>query len=219
MPDNRDKEPTDYAARYDEQFRLAPKLRSMLSRGSRPVVVEEFDEEAGEWRQRIKMTRRKMDDRTIGVFLDEFRKWGRMGESCQAAGVSSQTIRKAMEDDEDFAQAFLIAEEEYRDKIVSHHQDLVFNGQLKKTYDRMGNLVSEETIYPIRLIELELKKHDSGYREKQEIAVSHSGGVLIAPAEMNSVDDWEKRFSKMKDVTPIVDTIESLGPTEEDDES
>jgi hypothetical protein len=176
--------------------------RSLLTRGSKPVVVEEWDEETGDWRRRIKMSRIKFGDAEKGVFLETYRKWGRMGEAAAAAGVSTQTVRKHIDEDEDFAEALMIAEEEYREKLIGHHQDLVFNGTIKKSFDRNGNVVSEETIYPIRLIELELKKHDSGYREKQEISHQHSGGVLVAPADMGSIEDWEKKFSNMKDVTP-----------------
>lgn len=148
------------------------------------------------------MTRIKFDDRAKEIFLEEYRKWGRMGESAAAAGVTTGTVRDHMEKDEEFAQAVMVCEEEYREKLIGHHQDLVFNGTQKENYDRNGNLVSKETIYPIRLIELELKKHDAGYRDKQELAVTHTGGVLIAPAEMPSIDDWEKAFGKAKDVTP-----------------
>lgn len=56
-------------------------------------------------------------------------------------------------------------------------------------------MVSEEKVYPIRLIELELKKHDEGYRDKREVDVKVSGGVLVAPPDVNSIDDWEARFS------------------------
>ena len=151
------------------------------------------------------MSRIKFGDKEKGIFLESYRKWGRMGEAAAAAGVTAHTVRNHIEDDEDFAVAVLMAEEEYTEKLIGHHQDLVFNGTVKKSYDRNGNVVSEETVYPIRLIELELKKHDSGYREKQEVAVSHSGGVLVAPAEVGSIEDWENRFSSALDVTPEED--------------
>ena len=191
------------ADEYDNNnARIRPRLRSLISRGSKPVKKEIFDEATGEWRTVIRMTKFKFDDLAKDVFLKEYAKWGRMGESASAAGVSTQTVRKALEDDEEFAEAMLMQEEEYRDKLIGHHQDLLFNGTEKKHYDRNGNLVSEETVYPIRLIEMELKKHDSGYREKQEIKHDHTGGVLVAPAEMATIGDWESKFGKMKDITP-----------------
>jgi hypothetical protein len=204
----------NYAEKYDEAFRIKKPLRSLLSRGSRAIRITEQDPETGEWRTYIRMSRVKFDDEAKARFLDEYRKWGRMGESAAAAGVSKQTVRKALEDDEDFAEAVMACEEEYKDKLIAHHQDLVFNGQEKVNYDRNGNIVSRETIYPIRLIELELKKHDKAYREKIEQEITHKGGVLVAPAEMKTIDDWESRFSKAKDVTPDARLLEQ---TEEEE--
>lgn len=212
----------DYKDDYDRQFRVRTAPRSLLAKGSRAIRITERDPETGEWRSFIRMSRIKFDDEAKARFLNEYRKWGRMGESAAAAGVSKQTVRKALEDDEDFAEAVMAAEEEYKDKLISHHQDLVFNGTTKESYDRNGQLVSREQIFPIRLIELELKKHDKGYREKIEQEITHKGGVLVAPAEMKTIDDWESRFAKAKDISPgqiageptrIVDT------TEEEDSS
>ena len=197
---------TKYADDYDSSHKVHPRPRSLISRGSRPIRITEVDPETGEWRTRIKMSRNKFLEQEKQIFLEEYSKWGRIGESAAAAGVSLQTVRKALDDDEEFAEAFLLQEEEYKDKLIGHHQDLIFNGTVKKSYDRNGNIVSEETIYPIRLIELELKKHDAGYRDKQEIKHQHSGGVLVAPAEMASIEDWEKKFEVMKVVSPPEET-------------
>lgn len=208
----------DYAERYDSEFKTRKPPRSLIARGSRAIRVTEQDPETGEWRTFIRMSRVKFDDEAKARFLDEYRKWGRMGESAAAAGVSKQTVRKALEDDEDFAEAVIACEEEYKDKLISHHQDLVFNGQEKVSYDRNGNIVSRETIYPIRLIEMELKKHDKGYREKIEQEITHKGGVLVAPAEMKTIDDWESRFSKAKDITPSAgEPTRLLDMTEEEE--
>ena len=199
----------DIAESRDTRFRMRPQLRSMISRGTVPIKEDVQDPKTGEWRTVIRMSRRKFHDDAKEVFLKEYAKWGRIGEAASAAGVSTQTVRKAMEDDADFGEAFLMQEQEYRDKLIGHHQDLLFNGTLKTSYDRNGQIISEERIYPIRLIEMELKKHDKGYRDKQEIEVTHSGGVLVAPAETTTIDDWEARFGKAKDISPIVDAIES----------
>ena len=204
----------EYQSSYDEDkhdgsFRQRRAPRSLLSRGSTAVRKEIQDPETGEWRTVIRMSRRKFDnDVARGVFLQQYARWGRIGEAAAAAGVSTQTVRKAMEDDEDFAAAVMIAEEAYREKLIAHHQDLVFNGTEKVTYGKDGNVVSTEQIYPIRLIELELKKHDKGYRDRQEVDITHKGGVLIAPAEMNTIDDWETRFAKAKTISPPEDEEE-----------
>lgn len=204
-----------YKEDYDNgKYSMRPRLRSLISRGSKPVKKEIFDEATGEWRTVIRMSRDKFDDKAKEVFLMEYSKWGRMGEAAAAAGVTPGTVRRHMEEDEEFAEAFYMQEEEYKEKLISHHQNLVFNGVEKNRYDKDGNLIETSYDYPIRLIELELKKHDKGYRDKQEVAVNHTGGVLVAPAEMGSIDDWESRFAQAKDVTP---DDAPLGITDEED--
>jgi len=157
-------------------------------------------------KKKIRMTRKKFNAEAQKTFLEEYAKWGRMTESAYAAGVSTQTVRHYLEQDEDFMEAFLEAEGSYKDKLIAHHQNLIFEGIEKEQFDRNGNLISRTKEYPIRLIELELKKHDDGYREKREVKMEHSGGVLVAPAEMPSIEDWEKKFvPAMRDVTPDED--------------
>ena len=188
--------------RQHEEMSVRSRPPSILAKGSEVVRIEEQDED-GEWRSVIKMQRITFNESRKGRFLEEYRKWGRMGDAAAAAGVTTVTVRKAISKDEEFAEAVLAAENDYQSRVISHHQDLIFNGTQKDHYDRNGQLVSSETIYPIRLIELELKKVDSAYRERQEIAVNHSGGVLVAPAEMKSIADWEDRFAqKPIDITP-----------------
>ena len=205
-----DKDDLDkYADDYDNSFRVRPRLRSLISRGSKPVKKEIFDENTGEWRTVVRMSRDKFDDEAKARFLAVYGRWGRMGEAASAAGVTTPTVRKALEEDEDFAEAMMTQEEEYKDKLIGHHQDLIFNGVEKNRYDKDGNLIESSRDYPVRLIELELKKHDEGYRDKREIKMDVAGGVLVAPAEMSSVEDWESRYSNAKDITPEMKTIES----------
>jgi hypothetical protein len=196
-------EVTRYEEDHERQSRMPvrPRPRNLLARGSRPVP-EHYQDEDGEWRIRVRMSRKMFRDREKAIFLEEYAKHGRLGDAAAAAGVSSGLVRKELKEDEDFAEAMMIAEDDYRDKLLSHHQDLIFNGTERISYDRNGNISGRETIYPIRLIELELKKWDEGYREKQEVKHNVTGGVLFAPAETKSIDDWESRFSKARDVTP-----------------
>jgi len=156
----------------------------------------QYQDAEGNWRVKIVSQREKLDDRAKGIFLEHYSEHARMGQAAQAAGVTPQTVRRHMEIDPDFAEACMMAEHNYRDRLIEHHQNLVFEGTTKITYDRQGNVVGEEKIYPIRLIELELKKHDEGYRDKREVDVKVSGGVLVAPADVASIDDWEARFSQ-----------------------
>lgn len=148
----------------------------------------------------------KFDAEAKDVVIDEIARHGRIGAAARAAGVTIGTVKRHVKEDKNFAECMGEAIEVYKDKLLAHHQDLVFNGEQKMTYDREGRIISTETRYPVRLIELELKKHDPGYRDKQEIHHEHRGGVMVAPAEVADIDDWEKKFGR-KDDTIIEGTV------------
>ena len=185
--------------------------RSLLARNSKFVPERYFDEDRNMWRVRIKSSRTKFDDEAKEVFLDEYRQHGRMGDSARAAGVTCKTVRDHLTKDEEFGIACMEAEEEYKGRLIKHHQRLIFEGTEKVNYDRNGNITSTEQIYPIRLIELELKKHDEGYRDKKEVKMDVTGGVMVAPAEVKSVDDWESRFSSGQTIDGDATVVEDAG--------
>ena len=191
----------------DKRKRKRPLTKST----SRKIAAERYQDYEGNWRVRIRAQRVKFDEESKAIFLAEYAKHGRMETSAKAAGVSGLTVHRHMAQDDDFAEACLAAEYTYRDRLIEHHQNLVFEGTEKENYDRNGNLTNRETIYPIRLIELELKKHDQSYRDKREVDVKVTGGVLVAPATVDSIEDWERKFSKEKEKVIEVVEDESKG--------
>lgn len=160
-------------------------------------AIQRYFDDDGNWRLRV-VKGHKFDEVKRGIFLREMAHHGRKTTACIAAGVSMTTANWAIENDEDFNEAVAHATMCYRDRLIEHTQDLIFNGIQKRRYDGKGNLIEESTDYPIRLIELELKKHDEGYRDKRDVNMNVSGGVLIAPAEM-SIEDWEKEHGETVD--------------------
>lgn len=163
----------------------------------------QYQDSAGNWRVKIVRLREGIHEiEKQTAYLKSLQEHGLQGVACRIAGVTGKSVVALRQKDKDFDEACIEAMTVYTDRLLGHHQNLVFNGTQKTTYDRNGNKVSEETIYPIRLIELELKKHDEGYRDKREVNMNMSGGVLVAPAEMESIEDWETKFSKAKDITP-----------------
>lgn len=208
----------DYSDETEREGEIPPS-RSLVSRHSK-IVAREVQDEDGNWRVEIKAQKEKFDEEAKSIFLSKYADHGRLETAATAAGVTGNTVRRHLKSDEDFAEAALHAEHTYRDKLIGHHQDLVFNGTEKVNFDRNGNVVSRETIFPIRLIELELKKHDEGYRDKREVDLNVQGGVLVAPAEVASVDDWEKKFGKQIDGQATVISEEDIGAEQpEEDEA
>lgn len=171
--------------------------------GSLVKVTEQTED--GDWRTFIRRDRTKFNDELKAIFLAQMREHCRVKTALKACDISHATYHRHMETDTDFAQAVMEAQAEYRDRLIAHHQDLVFNGTERNSYDRNGNLVSTEKIYPIQLIAMELRKHDEGYRDKREIDVNvNAGGVVVAPAAVASIDDWEKRYGNKDEIEDAV---------------
>jgi hypothetical protein len=164
----------------------------------------EFVDDQGVTRYKLVTDQFKINDEVKAKFLEELANHGRYGTAARIAGISVGTIKKHLTQDPEFGAAAAEAMECYKDRLIEHHQNLVFNGTQKVTYGRDGAIVSEETIYPIRLIELELKKHDEGYRDRKDVSVNVTGGVVVAPATV-SMDDWEKKFGSPTSVGEIID--------------
>lgn len=171
---------------------------------SRDLKTVEYQDENGDWRTEIVRSTTTFDERGKSIFLREFAKHARMFDAARLAMVSTGAVKNAINNDPQFAQAFYEAEASYRDRVVKHAQDLIFDGTTKRSYFK-GELVSEETLYPIKLIQMELQKVDERYRDKREIAVNINSGVMVAPPEI-SIEEWEKKFGRQE----IGDTIDAV---------
>lgn len=148
------------------------------------------------------------------VFLDNYREHGMMKKAAAAAGVSASAVRRVITKHKEFAEACLEAEEEYRDKVVEHVQNLALNGTVRKSYDRQGALISEEQVFMPNIVLAEARRVEEGYRDKREVAMNVSGGVLVAPSSVNSIDDWESKYG---DGETVEGTATEVQPEEEED--
>ena len=165
----------------------AKKPRASTAAKPNPVV-----DQSG-WRHQLMTKKIKFDDEQKRIYLEALAEHGLKGRAAEAAGVSMECVRRHTENDPQFAEALGLAMEEYRDKIVDHHRRLVLDGIEVRKYNKDGDLIEERRDYPIRLIELELKRVDPAYRDKQTIDLNATaGGVLVAPAGV-SPEEWIKR--------------------------
>lgn len=180
-------------------------------------MVQLFKDEDGEWRERIKRVRNVFGDEQKFAFLKSYQIHGLITVAANEAGVTVGTVRKHMETDEDFGMACVEAEELYRDRVIQHHQDLLFNGTTKESYDRNGNIISREKVYPIKLIEMELKKHDKSYTDRKEVDIKVGGGVLVAPAEM-TLEQWKEKYGAKEEPKVVEGEVISVSSGKEEDE-
>ena len=159
--------------------------------------VENDNRPPATWRKTLRKRQGKFDEQAKQIYLDNLSKTNLKTASAELAEVTMPTIRSHIEKDPDFAQRVKAAEELYRDDFIGHHHNLARHGIRRKKYDRAGNIVEEYIEYPLRLIELELKKIDVGYRDSQSIDLTQTSvGALLAPATMTPEDWMEAQKAK-----------------------
>ena len=155
--------------------------------------VKDVKADQTNWRKQLQKSRIKFDDDQKDVYLKALAGHGLKGRAAKEAGVCPQTVGDHLANDPDFAAQYAAAVDEYRAKFVDHATSLAYDGIEVKKYNKDGDLIEERRDYPVRLIELELKRIEPGYRDKQTIDLNATGGgVLVAPADMTP-EEWIKR--------------------------
>ncbi len=161
------------------------------------------------WRVKLQQSRVKFDDLQKEIYLNELADTGLKAKAAMAAGVAIQTVANHVKNDPEFAEQVGQAVDCFRDKVVEHHKNLLFEGEITRKYDKEGHLLEEKHSYPIRLIELELKRVDQEYRDKQTIDLNATaGGVLVAPPE-TTPERWIEQQEKANANKDVPDAIGS----------
>ena len=142
------------------------------------------------WRRKLQTSQLKFDDVAKEVFLAVFATHGRKKDAATAAGVGFLTVNNHIKNDPVFAQAYDEALAEYRDKFVKKAiGELAFEGTpIMKVNQVTGGTFEERREHPVRLLELELKRIDPSFRDKQEVNLTGGGGVLVVPAGMTPAE-------------------------------
>lgn len=152
--------------------------------------VRDVPADQSNWRVKLQQSRIKFDDDQKQVYCQQLAEHGMKGRAAMAADTCRQTVANHMENDPDFAEAVEAALQEYRDmRVEKWIGELAYEGVLVESFDKEGNCIKTKREYPIRLIELELKRIDPGYRDKQTLDLNHGGGVMVAPAGMTP-EQW-----------------------------
>jgi len=168
------------------------------------------------WRREVLVSRLKFDDDQKNIYLAALREHGLKGKAAQAAGVSNNTVQRHRENDPDFGEAEANANQEYTDKLITHHQNLLFNGEVHRTFDKEGIVISEKHVHPIQLIAMELKKRDPTYSEKHVVDIKQgAGGVLVVPAEI-SVEDYLQELEAKKAEEELEDNTIDITPEQQE---
>lgn len=161
------------------------------------------------WRQQLQVNRIKFDDDMKNTYLHNLAECGRKGMTAAMTGVCRLTVNKHIENDPDFAESVDIVIELYNDSIGGEVKRRGCDGWLEPRFiqgvralepilnedgSEMLNAEGKALFrlasvrrFSDRLLELEAKRVDPNYRDKQTIDLNtQGGGVLVAPAGMSA---------------------------------
>ncbi len=207
------REISDMARKKAPAKKRPPVTKGVSRKGTQPSStgkVRNVKADQTTWRTKLQASRIKFDDAQKQRYLACLREQGLKGRAAQAAGVSQQTVNTHRENDPDFDEAVEAALEEYNDLVSGEVGRRGKDGWLEPVFQKgMQALVAVvdpktgEVLYDKdsgkprmrlsyirkfsdRLLELEAKRVNTGYRDKQTIDLNNTGGgVLVAPAGMS----------------------------------
>jgi len=125
------------------------------------------------------------------VFLTHLARTGRWAHSSRAAGISFETVRRHRDQDKIFGDACEAAIQEYRDHIQEAVYEQGVVGIFQPMFDKDGHLVGWKRIVNGTVLLAEARRVNPEYREKTEVDMNLSGGVVVAPATVTP-EQWAK---------------------------
>lgn len=147
----------------------------------------------------------KVSPDSLSAFLAAYMDCGHKAKAALAAGLSYSSILRAEKDDPEFADEVVQAHELFTAKLSDAAYRAAVEGWKVPKYDAKGNLCGHEWKFSERILELMLKRHDPSFRDKHDVDVKHSGGVVVVQAPAMSVDDWTKQVANQGNRREVID--------------
>ena len=142
----------------------------------------------------------KFDDAAKSMSLEMFSKTGRMSDAAMIAGVSSSTIRDHLSRDQEFSAAWEIAREQYCDHVTALVEKRGFEGIEEPILGGKykDEVVAHKRVFSDSLAMMHAKRYVPEYREKQQLDMTVTGGVLAVASSFNNTDrglkDWKREY-------------------------
>lgn len=134
----------------------------------------------------------KFDEEAQDRFFQRLTETNRIGQSAAYAGVSRQTIADYRENDPEFERRFKEARLDHCELIEEAIRERGIEGWEITRYNANGEVSSVEHKFSEKCLEMYAKKHMPEYRDKQQLDVTHNGGVLVVPQLVQDTKEWEK---------------------------
>ena len=134
----------------------------------------------------------KVTPESLSRFLEVYKECGHKAKAALAANLSYDAIRRAERSDPDFAAEVEQAHELFTARLCEAAYKAAVEGWKVPKYDAKGQLCGHEWKFSERILELLLKRHDPAFREKADIDVKHSGGVVVVQAPAMVPGSWDE---------------------------
>lgn len=168
---------------------------------NQPITKKPVAEaDKNDWRGKSRIKPSKFDDRLKSIFLNVYAETNRVMEALKIVEIDHGTLQYHLERDEEFAAGYEDAKRKYRDKIHRHATELMLQGTEVPIIGgkNKDQIVAKYKNYPIPLLQMELKRVDPDYKDRQEIDHKNGGGVVVIPNDV-SADDWIKEQQKLNE--------------------
>lgn len=122
---------------------------------------------------------------------------GRQSDSALFVGVHPNTISITKKEDPEFKHECEVAlalycdvleEEAHRRAVLGVSRPVFYKGEVCGTIQE----------YSDQILLAMLKKNIAAYRDKQQIDITHTGGVLVVPGTATDEATWEKEHGRDK---------------------
>lgn len=134
----------------------------------------------------------KYTEATVQAFLDAYARTGVIGRSAHEAGVSHQAIIDWRKKFPEFDVAVKSAYEAYKELLHAEIHRRAVTGVPKPVFYQ-GEEVGEITEYSDRMLELLAKRHMPEFRDRYQVDMSVTPGVLAVPGMGITSREWEEQ--------------------------
>lgn len=151
---------------------------------------------------------------SIAKFLEAYRECGIIVKAALAANLSYSSIANLRKTDPDFEAEMEQAKQMWiAEKLDAPLREIGIDGIKEPIFSpKTGQLLGHKRVIHAQVTLAYARKFDPAYRDKQELDVNHTGGVLVVTAPARDVTDWKERFGSGQrrdviDMEPEQDTI------------
>lgn len=144
---------------------------------------------------------------SIAKFLEAYRECGIIVKAALAANLSYSSIANLRKSDPDFESEMEQAKQMWiAEKLDGPLREIGIDGIKEPIFSpKTGQLLGHKRVIHAQVTLAYARKFDPAYRDKQELDVNHTGGVLVVTAPARDVADWQSRFGseKRRDVIDV----------------